>query len=429
MNNQPEPHPEETPILIPDEHERIDPPVAELNPLPDQTGKFKRKTNVVHIEKRAQAIFSILTKVTIALLVVAVLIFFVSEITSDGLVIQQISVPDAYVQAGYTGPVLAQRVINRLDDMIYKTATYDRSVAYTNAFDNTDVSIDMVGMGVPIRGAIEMIGETIGVQRKKKIKAAIVIADTSVIMDLNITGEHPVRFVVPNHSNPEIPLKQLIAAVSENILKMTNVRTLSLWYSNVERNAPKTIELAQFTLEKDEGDSIKEAEALTDWAGALSLEHRDTLALLKLKEALAKSKSLPSTYATWASILFRLGKYEESMEKDKKSLSLLGSDAPRTLVSGVLNNIATDYIMVKQFDSAMLYLNRSMVFNRYNADVPYNLACVCSLKGDTVGCFENLSKALSMGYNPGYVLSDPDLAPMLRAPAIKGLLAEYQLRP
>jgi len=181
--------PEEQPSAQPEQPENPSKPTRKKIPA--------KGFNIVRLEKRVTATFSIMAKVFVIALISVAIIFIARELSSNGYVITQINVPASFEEAGYTGPVVAKRISNQLNEIIRVTRSTEIAQEYASAADEVDVSIDMVGLGVPVRSFIELIGNALGINRKKKISADITTAGNQLILVLNITGEAPERVEVP----------------------------------------------------------------------------------------------------------------------------------------------------------------------------------------------------------------------------------------
>src|SRR5260221_159826 len=92
-------------------------------PSPKQKKSHRNRFNVMRLEKRVTATFSIMAKVFVIALISVAVIFVARELSDDGYVIQQINVPTAFEEVGYTGPVVGQLISIKLNDIIRRTRT------------------------------------------------------------------------------------------------------------------------------------------------------------------------------------------------------------------------------------------------------------------------------------------------------------------
>jgi len=405
---------------------------VEETPLPEnKTPKPVKKKipsksfSLLDLEKRVTATFSIMAKVFVIALISVAFLFIARELTNDSYVIQHVNVPEAFSQAGYTGPVVAQLISLKLNDIIRITRSSEIAEEYKSGADLADVQVDMVGMGVPVRGVIELIGNAIGVNRKKKINALITVDGQQAVLVINVSGAQPERFEVPMDMNLGTPIKLLVVGASEAILKNTNAKVLSSYYAKLQ-DSQKIIKLARYQLEKYKGDSKMEAKLLSTWALGLHFEGKTDLALAKINEALAHSETESDIFSTRASIQDGKGDFEGAMASDKKAYALLDHQAPKSSRARVLNNIGYDHGKFKQYDSAAAYYERAMEWDPDYSIAYYNMSIVQLLqKNDTTRFFEGMETALAKGYIAGLIPTDPDLKAMMNHPRMMKLLEKY----
>jgi len=399
-------------------------PTTEPSPKPTKKKIPAKGFNILRLEKRVTATFSIMAKVFVIALISVAIIFIARELSSNGYVITQINVPASFEEAGYTGPVVAKRISNQLNEIIRITRTAEIAQEYASAADEVDVSIDMVGLGVPVRSFIELIGNAIGINRKKKISADITIEGTHVVLVLNITGEAPERVEVPLDNNVGVPLKALVAEASEGILKYTNDRVLAMYYSNYLGDGEKIIKQAKYRLEKYKGNAEQEAKAYAIWARGLIRQKKLDAAEQKIKQGLA-IKPIFGLYGEWARIFQVKGDFANAIAMDKKSYALLPPDAPSFTRAINLGNIGLNFSYSGQSDSALYYYRKSLEWDEKFNGTYYNLSYEYLITGDTTRCLDEVEKALVYGLNPKAIPEDPDMAGLLTHPRMKELMLKY----
>ncbi len=406
-------------------------PPSETTPDPAPSSKPAKKKapgkglNIVRIEKRVTATFSILAKVFVIALISVTSIFIVRELSKVEYVISQINVPASFEETGYTGPVVAKRITDNLNRIIEITRTASTAEGYKNDNSQADVSVDMVGLGVPVRGVIELIGNALGINRKKKISADITIEGNTIVLVLSITGEIPERAEAPLEANLGVPLKKLVADASETILKYTNDRVLALFYSNYLADDDKAIKLAKYRLAKYKGDAAQEARAYANWANALVGQKKLDAAEQKVKEGLSIDPNNASLYGSSAQIFFTRGDFANAIVVRKKSYALLPPNAPSSTRATVLSSIGVYFSYKDQSDSAIYYYNKALEWDEKFSGAYYNLSYEYLIAGDTSRCFDEVEKALAYGYNPKLIPEDPDMANLLNHPRMKELMLKY----
>ena len=406
-------------------------PTPEQSPevVPVSAEKKKQRSsrfNVLRLEKRITAAFSIMAKVFVIALISVALIFIARELSKDGYVITQVNVPASFEEAGYTGPVVAKRISENLSKIIRITRTEAIAEGYTPDSDENDVAVDMVGLGVPIRGVVELIGDALGINRKKKINADITVEGNTLALVIKIGNEPPERMETPMQADIGIPLKALIAEASETIFKYTNDRILALYFSNIIGDFEKASRLAKYQIEKYKEDPSRLALAYARWGSALAHQQKLEAALSKLEKAKSIDSVNSSIYTAWAAYYFELKDYQKALESSRKSYRLLPPGAPDFQVCTSLNNLGFYFSYNNQSDSALAYYEKVLAIDPHDPGVFYNISYEYLIKGDTSLCLDFVEKALSNGFNSTYTLTDPDMASLLNHPRFKEMMLKFE---
>jgi Flp pilus assembly protein TadD len=394
--------------------------------LPEATPKSKKRFNVIRFEKRVTATFSILSRLFFITIILTAVVFVYRELSRDAFVIQSIQVPESLEEKGFNGNTIATRISRRLNDIIQRTNSLESATSYASASSQSDVAVEVVGIGLPVRAFIELVGNAVGIERNNKVRGEITIEGTNLVLELEVGREKPERFLAPLADDVGEPLKTLIDHASETILRYTNDETLNRYYANVIRNGQKAVELARFRVEKYAGDNRMEALVLASWGYGYLMQGKYEEALLKVDEGLKKSKQEALLYNVWGLCLLRQGKLEEAIEKLKMAFSLISERDPKYRGPAILTNTGLVFSRLKQPDSAIYYYERSIALDPTFSTAWYNLSIQRLFKGDTTRCFELLERSLVAGFNPNYIASDSDFAGLLEDPRMKQLLKKYE---
>jgi len=278
---------------------------------------------------------------------------------------------------------------------------------------------------MPIKGFIELIGNTLGINRNKKIDADLFIEGTHVVMSLRIAGENCERFEEPINENLGVPLKELVLQASEAILKYSNDEALQTYFGHLTRNGEKAAKLAKYRLEKNKGNKYMEARMISAWARGLCLQGKYQEAEEKLREGIALNENEKRLYNVWGMMLQEQGNHEEAKTKLTKAISLMPSKESKFRRSNVLTAIGISLSKLGQSDAAMNYFNQAIKVDE-NAHVSYfNLAKEYLFKKETASFFEILEKSFSKGLTPSHLKQDKDMLPLLNEPQLKRLLEKY----
>lgn len=409
-----------------DAPEQSTPEVSQPVPEKSPVKKKSVRHSVVRLEKRVTATFSIMAKAFVIVLITVALVFIVRELSESGYVITQVNVPPAFEEAGYSGPVVAKRISENLTRIINITRTQAIAEGYSVSGDENDVSVDMVGMGVPVRGVIDLIGEAVGISRKKKISADITLEGDNVVLVIKVGSETPERSETPMNANIGIPMKALVTNASETIFKYTNDRVLGLYLGNVTLEYEKNISLAKYQLEKYKNDPAREALAYARWGGSLVGLRKLEAADAKLKQALVLDSTQPNVYSSLATYYFALRDYKKALECSKKAYARLPENAPDFQVLSGLTNLGFYYSYNNLSDSAIACYHKALAVNPNGALTFYNLSYEYLIKGDTTTCLDLVEKALANDLGLATLTADPDMAPLMNHPRVKEMLLKYE---
>lgn len=397
-------------------------------PPVETSKKTTRKSSgfsVVRLEKRVTATFSIMAKVFVIIIITLALLFIARELSKTGYVITQVNVPASFEEAGYTGPVMAKRISENLSRIITQTRTEAIAEGYTLDAEENDVAVDMVGMGVPVRAVVELMGDALGIRRKNKITADITLEGNKVVLVVKVGKDLPERIETPMDADIGIAVKALVAEASEAIFKYTNDRILGLYLANVLTAHEKVINLSRFQLEKYHNDPKKCAAAYARWGSALANMKKLDLAEAKLKQALALDSTTSSIYTSLANFYFVSHDYKKALKSSLKSLRLMPEDAPNFQRCTGLTNVGYYFSYNDQSDSAMAYYNNALEVDPKYDLTYYNISYEYLIKGDTSACLDNVEKALTLGLSVKMLQADPDMEALLNHPRLKEMLLKY----
>lgn len=395
-------------------------------PVPASVQSQRRKFSIVRFEKQTAAVFSIIAKIFLILLVTFVVAFVVRQLSDDGYSIQQINVPASIAEAGYTGPVIANRISYRLHEILDATRQAEFSAGYSSSAAETDVSVDLVGMGVPVRAVVDMIGSAIGLAGRKKIHADIFIAGEQVQMLLKITGEPPVRFEAPLNANIELPLRELIVQASEDILKHTDGNTLQIYYSTMIRDGEKAIRLARYRLEKSKNNNEEQGSILADWARGLLILQKYDAAMEKINEGIKIAPTLPKLYRTYGILATQTQDYPLALSMARKAYTLASEQNLSSYENTTaLINMGVSYSYLGKTDSAIFCYQRAIQFDPNSSYGYYNLAIEHLLAKDTTLFLDELDKAFELGLSLNVVNTDPDLNEIRNDLRMQKILQKY----
>ncbi len=374
------------------------------------------------VEQYSQIIFSILTKLFIILLAVVAIVLVIRVLMESGYSIRNINVPESFTAAGFSGPVIANRIYFRLQQIIERVNATEHVKGYSTSATETDVSVDLAGMGMPIKGFIELIGGAFGIHRVRKIDADFFIEHNTMVMLLRITGQPTERIEAPITEGVESPLRALILEAAETILKYSNDEVLQTYFGIVEQIGHKQIRLAKYRFEKYKNNPKEEIKVIAAWAWGLCMLKRYEEAEQKIREGIAKHKRAGRIYVIWGSLLTQTGKYKEALEKFDKALEQLDPHETKTRISNIYSSIGNCYLHLNKPDLALKFIERAIEVEKNSSRPYFNKAIVHLSINDHESFYESLERALEKGFQRENVLKDPNCFALKEDPRFKRLL-------
>jgi len=381
--------------------------------------------DILETSNTVHSIFSIVADVFIITAVIVAIVFVVRVLLDRSYTIRQINVPSSFEVAGHTGQVIARRIQSKLNEIIQRVSATEYAKGYTTSAADSDVSVDVAGMGMPIKGFIELIGSTFGIKRNKKIDADIFIDGDHVVMMLHITGQASERFEVLTNENFGIPIRELVREASESILKYSDDEALQVYFGHLERNGEKAAKLARYRLERYKGNKFQETRMVSALARGLCLMKKYDEAEEKLRQGIAINANEGRLYNVWGMMLQEQGKHEQATAKLSKAFTLMSSKETKFRRSNVLTAIGVSLSKMGQSDPAINYYKQAIEVDE-NAHLSYyNLAKEHLLKNNHEKFYEVLEVSFTKGLAPSHVRQDKDLQSLLDEPRLKRLMEKF----
>jgi tetratricopeptide (TPR) repeat protein len=382
--------------------------------------------NIQQIENIAELIFSMAGKGVIVALVLIAIIFIYRVLANDRYSIRQINVPPFFQEAGYTGPVIANRIFFRLTEILQRVSATEYAKGYSTDATDSDVSIDVGGMGMPVKGFIELIGSMLGIKRNKRINIDIFKEGNQLVMMVYLVGVDTERFETPMNENIGIPIQELVSRASEIILKHSNDEALQVFFAHIERNGEQAVKLAKYRLEKNRKSTFMRARMISAWARGLALLKKYDEAEEKIKEGIRLNGNEGRLYNVWGLMLQEQGRHEEAKIKLIKAIGLMRSTESKFRRSNVLTAIGVSCSRLGEHQSAISYFKKAIDVDS-NANLSYfHWAKDALLIDKNVASFyEMMEKSFARGLRKQLIFQDADLKTILNEPQMKKLLERY----
>ena len=305
-----------------------------------------------NFEQQSELVFSIVAKVLILLLVLMAVVFVVRVLMDSSYSIRTINVPRSLEEAGLSGPVVANRIYFRIQQIIERVNATEHAKGYSTSTSETDVSVDVAGMGMPIKGFIELIGGVFGIRRARKVDADFFIENNTMVMLIRITGQTTERIEAPITEGVEAALRSLIMEAAETILKYSNDEILQTYFGIVEQIGHKQVRLAKFRYDKYQKNPKVMVKVIAAWTWGLCMLKRYEEAEQIIQESIPRYKQAGRIYVIWGSLLTQTGKFEEALKKFDLALTQADPKETSTRISNIHSSIGTCYLKLNKPDLA-----------------------------------------------------------------------------
>jgi hypothetical protein len=378
------------------------------------------------IELKSELIFSILTKAFIMALVIIAMIYIFRVLLDKSYTIRFVHVPSSFEQSGHSGSVIANRIYYRIQLTIQRVSAIGQLKGYSTAAAEKEISVDVGGMGLPIRGFVELLGSALGINRSKKVDADFFLENKTLIMLLKISGHPAERFEQAVEDSIDEPLRALIIEAAETILKHSNDEILQSYYGLVEQVGEKQIKLARYRYDKGAPNARIEENIIAAWAWGLVLLKRFDDAEAKIVEGIARHKNRAGRiYIIWGSMLMRQGKFEEALDKFQAAIRETYKKESPARISNLYASIGNCYGKLGQIEEAKKYLNKAIEADSNSSRAYFTLGLLYLSSGNKDQFFEYLEKSLSKGFLKRNVLEDPTCAAMVEDQRMTKILTKY----
>ncbi len=275
----------------------------------NQSKADKIRTN---IENWTSSIFTVVGRLFIAILVLAVFTMVYKGLSNDDYLIQAFQVPGDFEDKGYNGVVLSRKVQDRVVGLKEHIASSKEDEYAFEAELEPDLEVGVMGFGLSLNTVTYHLKSLLG--RKNKII-------TGELTDLNNRMELTIRmsgYDTENHSiayeeNADEALDFLLEEAAKTILKNTDPYRLAVYHYQ-KKEYHKALQLIVYLLEKKKD---------TEWA-----------------------------YLAWGNLCNKQGKREEAIEKWKKARAINPN------FRNPLSGLAWAYISKREYGEATMYFEQ-----------------------------------------------------------------------
>lgn len=361
--------------------------------------KIKNNT-LIRFEKKASSLFSIVVKATISVLVLAALVMVYKQISKQRTHISAFHVPDFFEKDGYSGQVLANKIVDEVERIKLGAFSEKQAQVYVSSSSQASVDVEIMGIGISINTIAHLVGEALGVP-SKTITGELTHEGEILKLTLRITGVRSKTFSQRiNHkaSNGEYEaMNLLITQVSEALLQNTDPILAASYYLWVKQDFDKCIKAAKYAIKEQSEDAIW---AYDIWGKALEYQRHYEGAIDKYRRAIAIDDKNIWIWDSWGGVLTAQGKYDQAIEKYKIALQI---DRKNTWI---WDNWATTLRAMGDNQGAIEKYQKALSFEPQNMRILREWASLLRSQGDYEGTIQKYQRILEI---------EPDNVPVLHS--------------
>ncbi len=264
------------------------------------------------VEDWISSIFTILGRLFIGALVVAVFVMLYKGLSNDAYLIQAFQVPGDFEDKGYNGIVLSRKVQDRVISLKSYISSSKEDEFDFEADLEPDLEVGVMGFGLSLNTVTFHLKSLLG-RKNKIITGELTDLNNKMELTVRMSGFKTENHVIEYESDADEAIDFLLEEAAKTILKNTDPYRLAIYHYR-KKDYQKALQIINSLLEKGQD---------TEWA-----------------------------YLAWGNLLSRQGRIEEAIGKWKKAMDINPDfDNP-------MNGLAWAYVQKKEFGEATLYFEK-----------------------------------------------------------------------
>lgn len=341
--------------------------------------------------KRGDQGYQIAWRLLISTLVIGFLWFIISGLKDNGYSIQAFNMPKSFEDAGYSGPVMARKLVDELSSVqsFISSVKENELENIQNANDKPDLDVEVMGIGLTLNSITYHLRELLG-RPNRSIGGEITDIDSILTLNLRVTGA-PVQNFSYDYSNTSrvIGLDSITYDAAKAIIQFLDPYRMAVYH---QRNGDfqSSLKVINYILREKKED--------TDWAyvawGNLLDKQGDLVAAAeKFEQATIINPKLVIAWRNWAWLELRQKNNDLAIDLMRKSLNL-----DKTSAEG-WNSLAFCLKQTEQFAESEKAYKNAIKHDPTNIDWYNNYAEFKGMQGDTsavVDIFQKMQKNIDL---------------------------------
>jgi tetratricopeptide (TPR) repeat protein len=252
----------------------------------------------------------------VLLLLIGVTFFLIKGLQNETYAIETFQVPEIFEQSGYTGVVLAKKLVDELNE-VENFISSSKEGPLNNIQSNVgepDLNVEVMGIGLTLNTVTYYLRDLLG-RQNRSISGEITDIDQSLSLTLRITGAAPFHASYSySESDRAVGIKYLLHEASKQIILHLDPYRIAVYHykKNDEKKSLEVIGEILKTRPEDAGW------AYMAWGNLLNQLGEQEEAIEKFKLASERDPDLDLVRNNWAWTEFRLENYETAIALFKK---------------------------------------------------------------------------------------------------------------
>lgn len=269
------------------------------------------------IEDWVSSIFTVLSRLFIAFLVMAVFVMVYKGLSNDAYLIQAFQVPGDFEDKGYNGVVLSRKVQDRVVNLKKYIGSSKEDKFDFEAELEPDLEVGVMGFGLSLNTVTYHLKSLLG-RKNKVITGELTDLNNKMELTIRMSGYPTEHHTKTYEKNANDALDYLLEEAAKTILKNTDPYRLAVYHYQKDENE-KALQIITKLLEKGKD---------TEWA-----------------------------YLAWGNLLSSEGKVDDAIEKWKKARAI-NPDFDNPLIG-----LGWAYYGKREFGEATLYFEKMIEKN------------------------------------------------------------------
>lgn len=177
-------------------------------------------------------------------LIILAIVILKGVLKTDELVMQPISAPKAFIEAGYQGNIIAQRLHEEIENLYQNSTTIRQDSTFINVDQSKDINMNVMGLGVSASNIIYHLRDLLGIQTNY-ITGHLTDLNDVLSLKLSVSNPKGSRTIrLPYTTNQKLQVfDSLLFEGAKFITELQNPYRLAVYYNQNgdDENALKVI--------------------------------------------------------------------------------------------------------------------------------------------------------------------------------------------